>query len=87
MTWHDNALVLNETLKQNELPTPCRSISITAFNPPLAGGGGEYRSPPLANFLNNFKTRQDIGAKVTVPNSASIWDPQTKFQQNPSRSF
>ena len=54
------------------------------FNPPLAGGS----IPPslLANFLNNSIARADIDAKVTIPYSASIWHPQTKFQRNPWRS-
>ena len=46
---------------------------------------GAYNAPPpLAYFLNNFKTRAVIDAKRTVPYSASIWHPKTKFQQNPS---
>ena len=62
------------------------SIQYTYVNPPLAGGGGSYNAP-LANFLNNLKTRADIGAKLTVPYSASIWHPQIKFQRNSFRSF
>ena len=51
------------------------------------GGGANIAPLPLANFLNNFKTRADIDATLTVPYSASIWHPQTKFQENPLRSF
>ena len=51
------------------------------------GWGGAYNAPPPANFLNNSKKRADIDAKLTVPYSAPIWHPQTKFQRNPPRNF
>ena len=57
---------------------------VIQLNPPLAGGA--YNAP-LANLLNNVKTRAGFDAKLTVPYSASIWHPQTRFQRNPSRSF
>ena len=50
-------------------------------------GGEAYNAPPLANFLNNLKTRADIGTKLTVPYSASIQHPQTWFQRHLLRRF
>ena len=61
-----------------------RALSLTRH---WLGGGGAHNAPPLANFLKNLKKREDIDAKLTVRYSTSIWHPQTKFQQNPSRTF
>ena len=35
---------------------------------------------PLANFLNNLKTRADIDAKLAMPHSVSIGHIHTKFR-------
>ena len=71
----------------SEAGVPPAYVDVQILNPPLdsGGGGGAKNAPPIANFLNNLKTWADIGAKRTVPYSASIWHPETKFKRNPLR--
>ena len=46
---------------------------LDSINPPIGWGTGI--TPPLANFLNNIKTRIDTDVKFTVLYPALIWRP------------
>ena len=50
------------------------------INPPLAeGGGGTQPPPPPLAIFNNFKTRENIDKKLTMPYSESILSPSRKI--------
>ena len=56
-------------------------ILISIPKPTIDWKGGAYNAPPLADFLNNLKSRKDIDAKLRIPYQTSIWDLYTSFSK------